>query len=272
MNWRAVLSQQVPFYNVVRDIRYSLDFQQGLADAIESIHDKLSGSYLEAFLREYFRGATEFDDRLMEYFLRARQLSSHYTLYFHFLDHLVSIISSKNFAELGSTGQYVWDAGIALSEYLVRNKGLVHGKRVIELGSGTGLCGIISNEIGARSVTLTDIAYVLGSTTKKNAPSILDLIELDWRYPDAIDYSEYDVMIASDIIFDPDLVPYLVSIFSKANSLNVKSIISQKVRNPETFQLFHDSLSMNGINIVSSDAPKPHFFYYEHVDIKIMHF
>ena len=39
---------------------------------------------------------------------------------------------------------------------MVQNPHLIHGKNVLELGSGLGLCGIVSHHVGAKSVLLTD--------------------------------------------------------------------------------------------------------------------
>lgn len=40
--------------------------------------------------------------------------------------------------------------------YLVENKNILQNSKVLEIGSGCGLCGIIASKLGALSVTLTD--------------------------------------------------------------------------------------------------------------------
>ncbi|KAF6032372.1 METTL21A [Bugula neritina] len=49
----------------------------------------------------------------------------------------------------------VWDAAVVLCEYIVANPTLFLNKKVLELGSGTGLSGICAYMEGSR-VTLTD--------------------------------------------------------------------------------------------------------------------
>jgi 16S rRNA G966 N2-methylase RsmD len=56
-----------------------------------------------------------------------------------------------------STGLAAWSSGDELGNYLV-NAGsrYIRGKRVLELGSGTGIGGIIAHHVGASSVVWTD--------------------------------------------------------------------------------------------------------------------
>ncbi|XP_069806003.1 protein N-lysine methyltransferase METTL21D isoform X2 [Dendropsophus ebraccatus] len=60
----------------------------------------------------------------------------------------------------GDVGCVVWDAAIVLSKFLERREcaepGLFSGRRVLELGSGTGIVGIMAATLGA-SVTVTDL-------------------------------------------------------------------------------------------------------------------
>jgi predicted nicotinamide N-methyase len=51
----------------------------------------------------------------------------------------------------------LWEAGVVLAEYLLHDPCLVKGKRVVELGSGVGLTGLVAAGCcGASSVRLTD--------------------------------------------------------------------------------------------------------------------
>ena len=63
-------------------------------------------------------------------------------------------VNELDFAD-GGTGARVWDAAIALSIWLTRH-GVLHGKTVLELGAGVGLCGISAALTGA-DVTLSEL-------------------------------------------------------------------------------------------------------------------
>ena len=63
--------------------------------------------------------------------------------------------------ELG-TGTTVWRAAVSLARLLTSSfSHLVEGKRVLELGSGTGLAGLAAGAAGASSLLLTDLPPVL---------------------------------------------------------------------------------------------------------------
>lgn len=51
-------------------------------------------------------------------------------------------------------GGDVWCAALLMSTWLLANPEVVRGLNVLELGSGLGLCGIVSGYL-ARDVTLT---------------------------------------------------------------------------------------------------------------------
>ncbi|XP_075217582.1 electron transfer flavoprotein beta subunit lysine methyltransferase-like [Lycorma delicatula] len=55
---------------------------------------------------------------------------------------------------------FYWPGGQALSRYVLDNKELVAGKRVLDVGSGSGACAISAAMSGAINVTANDIDYV----------------------------------------------------------------------------------------------------------------
>ena len=62
----------------------------------------------------------------------------------------------ENGQTLNSTGLTIWRASHLLCDYLVANPEFVKGKKVLELGAGLGLCGILSYHLQANKITLTD--------------------------------------------------------------------------------------------------------------------
>jgi archaellin len=135
------------------------------------------------------------------------------------------------------TGLNVWDGSIVLSKYLESHKDLVNQKNVLEVGSGTGVVGIVAAILGATKVILTDLDYsidnlqnnitlnkdVIGSSNSDNATIVdspVDAKVLDWFHPEACqiwagDDEEYrswipDIILASDVVWIESLVIPLV--------------------------------------------------------------
>lgn len=272
INIRAVLLQQTPYKTICGSLDHSLQTQRILANVILDFKHMLSGAYLDRFLVDYFRNAEDFDDTIMELSLAASSLPTHNILHFVVFGEYISISSSTYMVVNGTTGAHIWEAGVALGEYLLHNQHYVCGKSVIELGCGTGFCGIVAEKLKAKAVTVTDLAVVLDKCTRQNIPDRISMMELDWRYPDSVDFSSFDLLIASDVIFDPAIIPCLVELLTHATRKGVKVIICQKIRNESTFELFLTALSQAGIRPDISDAPPCKEFYYSHKDIKFIHF
>ena len=72
------------------------------------------------------------------------------------------------------TGAVVWNAAHCLSSYMC-SKGVekVKGRRVVDLGTGTGLTGIVAVKLGAEEVCFTDVGRVL-ELTRENIEGNLE--------------------------------------------------------------------------------------------------
>ncbi|KAL3701247.1 hypothetical protein R1sor_019269 [Riccia sorocarpa] len=70
--------------------------------------------------------------------------------------------------EDGGVGWKVWGGALLLSLRLVENPSLVKHKRVLELGSGCGLCGLLVSKLGATEVVLTDYLPSLLLNLRRN--------------------------------------------------------------------------------------------------------
>jgi predicted nicotinamide N-methyase len=144
----------------------------------------------------------------------------------------------------------LWEAGATLAEYLLRDPCLVKGKRVVELGAGVGLTGLVAAGCcGASSVCLTDytdasldnlrhnvsinrewlheqrkgkvvqdenisVGYLDWSTYGDESSRQLEArLQLDDRpLPSYKALSEADVLIAADVAYDWSVIGCLVQI------------------------------------------------------------
>jgi len=83
----------------------------------------------------------------------------------------------------GTTGGIVWDCAILLAHLLMGEEsgestsgflGSMKGKRIIDIGSGTGMLGIACALIGGAQVTLTDVPEQLDIIRFASPPRLVD--------------------------------------------------------------------------------------------------
>lgn len=117
-----------------------------------------------------------------------------------------------------STGKRVWDCSVLLARYCEHRWGPhapVKGLRVLELGAGQGLVGLVLGRLGAR-VTLTDLPSVVGNLEhniiRNNLTESCSASALEWGKDDLAPWArqEFDVIVAADAAWLADHVdPFL---------------------------------------------------------------
>jgi predicted nicotinamide N-methyase len=111
-------------------------------------------------------------------------------------------------------GVALWPAAIALAHDVASRAASVSGKRVLELGSGTGLPGIVAASLGGR-VVQTDrnrlALYVCGLNAERNGVSAIEYQQVDWA--DWADATRYDWILGADILYSVEMHTHLRRIF-----------------------------------------------------------
>lgn len=109
-------------------------------------------------------------------------------------------------------GIVLWPAAIALAHELAGRE--LAGLRILELGAGTGLPGLVASARGAR-VVQTDrqqlVLYVCRRNAERNSISSIEHRLADWTAWD--DAERYDLILGSDILYAAALHPHLRRIF-----------------------------------------------------------
>ena len=182
----------------------------------------------------------------------------------------IKVSESRFLLGAGSNvGLRTWESCLRLGSYLVlQNKALVEGKRVIELGTGTGLLSILCAKcLGASHVLATDGAAHVVEGTRRNIElnydteqSLIRAETLDWTDLSELDdilrdrkgeLPEYDLILGSDITYNLDYFVPLVEILDvlvhKFPKIDI--IISAAVRNINTWNKFVETCAQKSFEI-----------------------
>ena len=135
------------------------------------------------------------------------------------------IIANQDHKGNDDTGLAVWDGAVVLAKYIEhleeQGQSVVKERRVLELGCGTGLCGIACAVMGAQSVVLSDLEYALRGARRNielNGSRLCDLAadvsarELDWCGGLPPWAADVDVVVAADVVWRQDIVQPLVTV------------------------------------------------------------
>lgn len=112
-------------------------------------------------------------------------------------------------------GLLLWESAVGLAEYLTKHPHLVRGKRVLELGCGVGVAGIVARKLGGLVWQTDHLAYTLQlakANEKANGVVGIERFVGDWRNWNHKD--RYDIVLGADIIYERAMHSVLPSVFS----------------------------------------------------------
>ncbi len=137
----------------------------------------------------------------------------------------------------------LWPSALALANFISRLDNLAN-KKMIELGCGLGLSGIVLNSLGGKTV-LTDFDEnalrfaALNGMLNLNPPPEVKL--LDWRNPPANE--NYDIILAADVAYEQRLFQPFVN--TVENLLSPDGILYLSEPNRSIAQTFFQLLKMH---------------------------
>ncbi|KAH0531051.1 hypothetical protein TsFJ059_005609 [Trichoderma semiorbis] len=210
-------------------------------------------------------------------------------------DHEASINLFENrslVAAGGTTGLRTWEAALHLGQLLCHDPSIVSGKRVLELGTGTGYLAILCIKyLGSTHVIASDGSDDVINNLPENlflnqleGSDAIRPMDLKWGYALVGTEEErwnggrpLDVVLGADITYDPSIIPALVSTLLELFGLypHVEVIIAATQRNLETFQVFLVKCRDEGLKVedVSFENPSRDQqegpFYNDQVAIRI---
>ena len=112
--------------------------------------------------------------------------------------------------ELGAIGlpppfwAFAWAGGQALARHVLDDPGLVAGRHVLDVASGSGLVAVAAAMAGAARVEAADIDPFATAATALNAQA--NGVSVEPRLADLVGRDEgWDVVLAGDIFYDRDI-------------------------------------------------------------------
>lgn len=169
----------------------------------------------------------------------------------------------KNMWEV-STGSTVWGGGVVLQRYLEGlGPAFFEGKRVLELGTGTGLGGVTAAKLGAREVVVTDRDAAVLELARTNARANLDgaalrafrAERLEWGpVPAEADAfaGPWDLVLGADLTYNRDAWPVLVQTIKR---LDAPALLSASERRTDELSSLASFLAKEGLAFELLDSP-----------------
>uniref|UniRef100_A0A8C4S8Y3 Eukaryotic elongation factor 2 lysine methyltransferase n=1 Tax=Erpetoichthys calabaricus TaxID=27687 RepID=A0A8C4S8Y3_ERPCA len=202
----------------------------------------------------------------------------------------VSLIENQAVISEGTTGLVTWEAALCLAEWAMEHTDIFQGRSILELGSGMGLTGITVCKMCRphkyifsdchpnvlrqlqRNLSLNNLAIQeFASTGASNTSGVQIMVKnLDWEVASQEHFKDLcvDVVIASDVVYDPEIVPCLVKLLSQflicAEKDKVPNMyIASTIRNHETYASFRRELEASGIRQNIIPGPRRRVFPYD---------
>lgn len=126
---------------------------------------------------------------------------------------------------------FAWAGGQALARYMLDNPALLQGKRVLDLGSGSGLTAIAAMLAGAASVLAADIDRLALAAVHLNAEINGVAVETTDEDLLAKPPGGYDVVLVGDLFYERTLADNVGHYIDAASARGALVLIGDPQRN-----------------------------------------
>ncbi|XP_069828353.1 EEF1A lysine methyltransferase 3 [Dendropsophus ebraccatus] len=154
----------------------------------------------------------------------------------------------------------VWDAALYLCRYFEEQKMNFKEKKIIELGAGTGIVGILVSLLGGR-VTVTDLPHALPQIRKNvsvnvSSDHIPNVSALSWGIDQVHFPQDYDLVLGADIVYLKETYDLLIQTLQHLCGPQTTIFLSSKMRKEHgTVDFFQNILPQYfNVEIVKRDS------------------
>ena len=102
---------------------------------------------------------------------------------------------------------FCWGAGQALARFVLDHPERVRGKRILDLGTGSGIVALAAARAGAKEVIALDLDPVSRRAAELNAA--LNHLEIETA---AIAPQQWDLMLAADVLYETGLRDWVLNV------------------------------------------------------------
>jgi predicted nicotinamide N-methyase len=125
---------------------------------------------------------------------------------------------------------FAWSGGLAIARYLRDHPEAVAGRRVLDVGAGSGLCAIAALQAGAAAATSADIDAYAVAAVEVNARAngrrvaVVRRDVLDEEPPDV------DVIVAGDCLYEAGLAERVLPWLRRAHDRGIEVLVGDPGR------------------------------------------
>lgn len=232
------------------------------------LEHSLKWSYQVAFLKQCVslleKCASEIRDEFYEHLLMLQDKETNWPQKWVYRNYLlpacvVTVKEAPQIISEGTTGLSCWQAGIFLADWMSQNAERFDGKRLLELGSGTGATGLIVSKLcGPRELVLSDchenVLRLLHENVELNRCEGVRVMDLNWEDASALEEHSIDpdVVLAADVVYDDSIFKPLINVLGNLWNRNrsLDMFLAATVRNEETLAAFLNMATESGLQCV----------------------
>jgi predicted nicotinamide N-methyase len=161
------------------------------------------------------------------------------------------------------TGGKIWKSSVILSKYLIKNKNVINDKYVLEIGAGTGVCGLVCATLNAKKVYLSDrdpgvlklLDYNI-EVNKEKINSSVEVVSLDWiNKDDYLKIENVDLIVGSDLLYSSSMVKGLVDVLCGLARSETKVLIAIQRRSEEYDMFIKEISNVFELNVIEEELP-----------------
>lgn len=97
---------------------------------------------------------------------------------------------------------FCWASGLALAQWILQHPEQVAGKRVIDVGAGSGIVALAAKYAGAQIAVACDLDPIALQACRANAA--LNQLELNYSNDLFSETEPYDLLFAADVLYDAE--------------------------------------------------------------------